>query len=148
MVLLYLFPSQTHFSHPFLPLISTAACCIAAWKVPQFSAMWVLCIHLIPFSSVALPGWTSALSFTLYAVPESWPQHRKICWFIYYSQRSPGDTYFMANVGWINLFINIDGYPLSCYWVFWKRLNNFPVGVGWLVGFSQWYHEINATNFL
>lgn len=28
-----------------------------------------------------------------------------------HSQRSLRDTYFIANVGWINLFINIDGYP-------------------------------------
>lgn len=40
--------------------------------------------------------------------------------FIYHSQRSPEDTNFIANVGWINLFINIDGY--------WCRITGYSKG--------------------
>lgn len=89
----------------------------ALWKFTQISAMQVLCSHLITF--FFFPSRTAQLYSTVTCGPFLYSvcrlrilEHSKETYarFIYHSQRSPEDTNFIANIGWINLFINIDGY--------------------------------------
>lgn len=103
-------PSYTHFGHSLLPLTFTAAPCIAVWKFTQcYVFIWS---HFFPvgfcpaiFCCDLLPLFNPVCSLRIQG-----HSPKRYAWFIYHSQRSLRDTYFIANVGWLNFFISIDRY--------------------------------------